>query len=63
MDIEQRCAQKRARRSANDTLQTFYKSWLCRLEEDNERFCDEVTRFAGRRHQASPQIAPAASTN
>ena len=63
MDIEltrARRAQKLARRSANDTLQTFYKSWLCRLEEDNERFCDEVTRFAGRRHQASPQIAPAA---
>jgi hypothetical protein len=47
MDVDltrARPAQKLARRSANDTLQTFYKSWLLRLEEDNERFFDEVTR-------------------
>jgi hypothetical protein len=35
-------AQKLARRSANAILQTFYKSWLFRLEEDNERFCEEA---------------------
>jgi hypothetical protein len=58
--IRARRAQKLARRSANDTLQTFYKSWLCRLEEDNDRFCDEVARFAEGRQQASLQIAPAA---
>ena len=48
--------QKRARRSANDTLRTFYKSWLLRLEEDNEHFCEQVVRFCPSEASASPQI-------
>ena len=57
MDVDltrARRAQKLARRSANDTLQTFYKSWLLRLEEDNERFCDRVARSnEARQHVAA----------
>ena len=53
--IRARRAQKLARRSANATLQTFYKSWLFRLEEDNDRFCEGVTRYAEGRQQASPE--------
>ena len=56
MDVQQWRADKPARRSANETLQTFYKSWLCRFEEDNERFCDRVMQFAKER---PPQIARA----
>jgi hypothetical protein len=59
MLAQQRRPGKRERRSANDTLRTFYRSWLFRFEEDNDRFFDQVARSAESRQQPPRQIAPA----
>jgi hypothetical protein len=59
MDAEQRHLGKRARLSVNVPLRAFYKYWLYRFEQDNERFFAEVMRFAAGSREASPRTVPA----
>jgi hypothetical protein len=52
-------SQKRARQAANVHLRMYHAHWLRSFEEDNERFCEQVMRFAQADRDVSPNTAPA----
>lgn len=59
VDVEQSRAHKGARQSVNLLLQAYYAHWLRRFDEDNERFFEQMMRFAEGKQEGSPQTAPA----